>query len=417
MTDEVKEIYIQSGILHEQGKSDAALKYIDKAIELDNMDSALYLRKGIILTGLGRYSEAMSEIQKALKTNRKCAEAYYHIGSIYALTENYEKAVENYNKALSMGYSDSKVFYHLGMLYDEMKDYEMSLRYYTQVCLNVPNDLNAKIKRIKALIQTGHYEDAVNASDNLLLFDSAAFEGYHYKMTAYAKMGKTKEAMEVIEGALRLFPKDIGFMVDKSRLLIDLGRFDESMANVDAILSMEDIPQPQKRTLYITKAGLIAEKDETSEEAIKALEKAREISKQINPDEYDAYISFIQSTLHMRRKEYEEVIRLCDEMIEEEPNEYTLAAYYYKPRAVSELQGVEAALPIYKKSISRLRNISLVDSDAIDSYFYRLLCLKDIGEYDKAMELCDYLINLYPDNNSFIMAQKSIREAQAAAGK
>lgn len=417
MACDVEEIYLQSKTLLNQGNPDAALKYIDKAIEMEKMDSSLYIQKGIILISLEQYPEAMMEFQNALKVNRKCAEAYYHLGNVFALTKSYEKAIENYNKALNMGYSDAMLFYHLGMVYDEMKDYEMSLRYYTQMCMNVPDDINAKIKRIKVLIRTGHYEDAVKASDNLLLFDSAAFEGYHYKMTAYAKMGKTKEAMDVIEGALKLFPEDIGFMIDKARLLIDLGRFDESMTNVDAILSMEDISLSQKRTLYITKAGLIAEKDETSEEAIKALEKAREISAQINPEEYDTYISFTQATLHMRRKEYEEVIRLCDELIEEEPSEYTLAAYYYKPRAVSELQGSEAALPIYKKSISRLRNISLVDSDAIDSYFYRLLCLKDIGEYDKAMELCDYLINLYPDNNSFLMAQKSIREAQTASGK
>ena len=56
-------------------------------------------------------------------------------------------------------------------------------------------------------------------------------------------------------------------------------------------------------------------------------------------------------------------------------------------------QGKEAeAKPLYQQAISDLRAISLQNPGYIDSYVFRILCLKDLKQYDKAIELADYLV-------------------------
>ena len=42
----------------------------------------------------------------------------------------------------------------------------------------------------------------------------------------------------------------------------------------------------------------------------------------------------------------------------------------------------------------RYRLITLKDPGAIDVYLYRAMCLKDLEEYDKALEMLDFILGL-----------------------
>ena len=55
------------------------------------------------------------------------------------------------------------------------------------------------------------------------------------------------------------------------------------------------------------------------------------------------------------------------------------------------------ALPFYKEANSIYRMTTLKNPAAVDVYLYRVMCLKDMEQYDKALELCDFVANISDD--------------------
>lgn len=76
----------------------------------------------------------------------------------------------------------------------------------------------------------------------------------------------------------------------------------------------------------------------------------------------------------------------------------------------------------YKDSISKLRAITLKNPEILDGYFFRALCLKETGNTEKALELCDYLIKIDDKSKIFHSLKAEVLmamglEAEAKAEK
>ena len=51
----------------------------------------------------------------------------------------------------------------------------------------------------------------------------------------------------------------------------------------------------------------------------------------------------------------------------------------------------------YKSLVSELRRLSLKSPQNYEIYIYRLLCYVELGDFEKAIELSNYLENAYPE--------------------
>ena len=49
---------------------------------------------------------------------------------------------------------------------------------------------------------------------------------------------------------------------------------------------------------------------------------------------------------------------------------------------------------MYREAIRIYRVFTLQNPEAVDVYLYRAMCLMDIQEYDKALEMIDFIIGL-----------------------
>lgn len=59
----------------------------------------------------------------------------------------------------------------------------------------------------------------------------------------------------------------------------------------------------------------------------------------------------------------------------------------------------EKARAEYRTLTSKLRKFTIKDPSFYEGYLYRLLSHAKIGEFDKALELADYVGDLYPDKS------------------
>lgn len=377
-----------------------ALEYINRAIASDKMNKELYVQKSIILANLDQYDEAIEEIGNALKIDKTYAEAYFHLGNLYLMTGNQSSGIENYNKAIANGFDDSQIFFNLGLMYEEDGNDELAIRNYTKAILKDPLRVDARVRKAKIFITNGKQHEALDTLNELILADPDLYEGYHLKALLLADMGEFDDAMDVLNEGIKLFPKDPSFLLDKVNVYVMQEKTDKAREMVATLESDYEMDLDQKRHLELEKARLYAlEADIDS--IVSSLLKAKAISKELDPSKIDAEATFLLVNCCLEKKDYMAAVTYSKELIESEELAYAIPAYYTLPYAYAHSGEDEKAKVQYKESISKLRAITLGNPEILDGYLFRALCLKEIGEHDKALELSDYLLKVDDNSKSF----------------
>ena len=99
--------------------------------------------------------------------------------------------------------------------------------------------------------------------------------------------------------------------------------------------------------------------------------------------------------LLMTKPDYEAALAQAEQLINKgEKDSFYHAALYYRPFCLNKLGKEEEARKLYKEANSFYRLATLKDPKAVDVYLYRTLCMKDLEEYDKALQLLEFLEGL-----------------------
>lgn len=379
--------------------------FIDKAIASDRMNKELYIYKCIVLANLGQIDEAIEAANNALKVDSGYGEAYFHIGNLLILKGDRAKGIVEYNKAIANGFDESQVYYNLGLTYEENGNIELAIRNYSKAILKDELRSDARVRKINLFIQVGKTNEALEDVDQLILTDPDLFDGYHLKFVLLSKLGKHSEALDILDEGISLFPQDPSFLIDKVSALSAMNNLNEAKRLADDIKKGFELGPVQKRALELELGKICAiEQDMTG--LISHMNNAKEITMSANENDCDPEATFFLANCYVSSKDFDNAILMCNELLESDDLTYKIPAYYILPFAMAESGEVDKAKEQYVESISKLRSITLENPQKIDGYIYRALCLKDIGEYDKALELCDYMIRL--DNS-----QPSVHELAA----
>ena len=373
------------------------IESINKAINIDRMNTEFYIYKSIFLANLERYEEAIDELNNALKVDRKCAEAYFHLGNMAFLKNDKNTGIENYNKAIAFGYDDAQIYYNLGMMYEEDDNDELAIRNYSKAIIKDPLRIDARVRKAQIYIANKKYPEALEALNELILADPDLFEGYHLKSILLAEMGRLEEAAKVIDEAVSLFPKDPAFAIDKINLFVINNEIDKAREVIAKLQQDYELDLLQKRQIELEKSRIYA-LDADIENVESSLLQAKQYSKEYNDEDIDPETTFLLVSTYIELKKYDNAIKFCDELIKSDMLQYSIPAYYMKPYACAQKGEDEKAIELYKESVSKLRAITLNNPEIADGYFFRVLCLKELKEFDKANELCDYLLKV--DQNS-----------------
>ena len=377
-----------------------ALESINKAIGSDKFNKELYVQKSIILANMDKYDEAIIELNNALKIDKAFSEAYFHLGNLYLMSDEKALGIENYNKAIANGYDNSQIFYNLGLMYEEDGDDELAIRNYSKAIIKDPLRADARVRKAKVYITNGKQQEALETLNELILADPDLFDGYHLKALLLADMGKLDEALGVLDEAGKLFPKDPSFPLDKVNILIIREEIEKARVLIKSIESDYEMQADHKRQLELEKARLYA-LEANMDKIIESLLKAKEYSAEIDPDDIDAEATFLLSNCYLEKKDYASVIKYSKELLDADDLSFSIPAYYTLPYAYAQSGEKEKADAQYKESISKLRAITLNNPEILDGYLFRVLCLKEIGQYDKALEISEYLLKIDSDSASF----------------
>lgn len=390
----------QGEVLLDNGKYEYSLEYLKRAEQENPFDYSIYLGMGIAYTNLEEYGQAEEAFQKALKVNSEEGKIYFHLGNINFLKDERVKGIQCYNQAIAKGYEDSQLYFNMGIMYEEDKADTLALRNYTKAIKIAPLRGEIRLRKAQVYIKQKKFHEAIQTLDDMTLECPDYFEGYHIKIRLYNDMQEYDRALQVLETARKIFPEDSGFIIDQANLYASLNRFDDALAVLETEGKREG-NQLGKRETAVERARIYALKGDM-QETIHNLKLAKEASNEQVPPQNDPEAEFFLLNCYINIEDYEKALSSAKALKEiEEMGYYTLAAYYYEPYCLKKMNRDKEANELYQVGIETLRSHSLKYPHHLDAYVFRILCLKDLKMYEKALELSDYIIKVKDDSGEF----------------
>lgn len=383
--------HISQGIaLMTAEKYEAAKKEFEEAIQIDFKSYDAYIHLGNACANLGQFDEAIAAFKNALVIDAGSGEALYSIANVYLLKDDRLKAVEFYNKAEEAGFQRSELYQMLAGIFFDANDVPQALRNITRAIAAEPFDGELRLFKARIYLAGNRYEEALDTLDEMQTILPDAFEAYDLKSQIYCGIEKFEEALKVSEEGCKRFPKDANLTLSKLKVLIAMEKDDEA---AKLIAEMKDNGQYGKvlKDAAVQESIIFLRKQDV-DNAVTALQNANAAL------DGDADITYLLLDIYGKTESYEKTLETADALIKMNPGEYyESTARYFHAHALDKLGKEAEAKKEYSKLTSVLRKATIANPSFYEGYIYRLLSHTRLGEYDKALELADYIENLYPE--------------------
>ncbi|HHT9109862.1 MAG TPA: tetratricopeptide repeat protein [Candidatus Brocadiaceae bacterium] len=298
----IANIYLNRSIIQkERGNIDAALKDVNRAIELHGNDAVAFCDRGVIYEKMEDEERALEDYDKAIALNPDYAPTYYNRGSVYAALETFDKAIMDYSKAISLDSNAILSYYNRGVAFEMIGREDLAIE-----------DMNKTISLAPA------FADA-----------------YAHRGLAYAKSGESEKAMADFDKALELNPNHTEIYMKRGILYADLQQFDESIKDLTAFIHHT----PGNAFAYYLRAKAYRGKDD-NENAMKDYDKVIELSPRL------AGVYFERGYLKNQMGKHYDAMEDFNTSIELFP--YNPLAYLYRGDTFYLLENNEKAIHDYQ---------------------------------------------------------------------
>ena len=324
------EEYVRRGLeAQQQGESEQAIQYYNKAIELNPSSADAYNSRGIAYAKKDELERAIQNFGKAIELNPSSADAYNNRGNVYSDKGELDRAIQDYNKALELNPNDAVAYNNRGIAYDNKGDFDQAIQ-----------DYNISIK---------------------LKPDFA--EVYHHRGVAYGEKGDFEQAMQDYNKAIDLKPDFADAYFNRGDAYSDKGEFDQAIQDYSKAIDLK--PDPEA---YYNR-GIDYDNKGDFDQAIQDFDKAIELE----PDYADAYIN--RGNAYSDKGEFDQAIQDYNKAVELNPND--AEAYNNRGNAYSDKDDFDQAIQDFDKAID-------LKPDFAEAYFNRGIVGLILGEWEKA---------------------------------
>lgn len=386
---EAQDLNQQGAMLLHTGNHEAARIKFDKAIELDPMLMDSYKNYGDLYMSLQEYQNAKNSYKKAMLIE-KSGLLHFLYGNACFMNDELHEGLESYNLAINEGYDGDEMMFFMGMAYEHMHDDNMAMRYFQKACVKNPSRPDYLVKKIGTLVRLGMYDSANESTDELLSKAPEMFDGYHIKTQLLLHAEKYDDAVVFAKSASDRFPEDADLLYDYAKSLSLAKRLEEAVKVIDSAKTMKYFADAKRQ--FVLLEGQIFAECNNYEKAIICCNECIELEKESG---FDGEARFMLMNLYLTEPNYQKALEQASEIIKQDLEDlYYYAALYYRPFCTKQLGNADEARKFYKEANSIYRLATLKNPAAIDIYLYRAMCLKDMEEYDKSLEMLDFIAGL-----------------------
>lgn len=350
--------------------------------------------------------ENIKEITRAQELNKR--------GIIFIKTQQGDVALKYFNKAIDENAEYLDSYYNKAIVYKASEKFDEAIKCYDIILGKDTRQGDACFE--KANILFFNKNDVKNAIE---LYNKAIFLGvknetiYFYLGLCSEALGSREDALTWIDRAMRINEKRTDYILEKAKLLIELGRYLEAEKSYDKVLMLE----ADNEAAYHFKSIILKQQGKYTE-AFKVLNDGEELIGEILMFQYDKALIYEcqgkfqeafyvienvlksneNNTLLLGKKgslllllSRGEEAKVCfDKITDLEPE--NMEGYFNKAGLCIVLQEFEDASTIFENIILKAENDNPYK---INSYYYRALTLKKAGKVDEARVAYKFALKNY----------------------
>ena len=393
---ETNELMLEAKDLNQQGlmllkarNIEGAKEKFEKAIEIEPMLMDSYKNYGDLYLVSEEYEKAKNFYKKALLIE-KSGEVYFQYGNACFMSDELHEGLEYYNLALSAGYDSDEMYFFMGLAYEHMDDQNMALRYIHKAIAKNPSRPDYKAKKALLLIEMGTLEEAEKTVDEMLLSDPEIYDGYHMKTMILVQKKEYEKAVEFSKDAAERFPEDAELLHDYAKTVALVGKMDDALKILEKAKKLKYYTEA-KADFALLEAEINAEMGNIEQ----AVENCKECIACETDNEFNSEARFMLINLYLAQIQFEPALEQATAIVEQNKKDsFYFAALYYRPFCLRNLGNEEEAVRSYKEAISLYRMATLEDYEVLEAYLYRAMCLKDIEQYEEALEFLEFIESL-----------------------
>lgn len=247
--------YQRSILLYRMEDYAAALKDINKALELDGQSNNDYLeQKSLVLNQLGREQEAQELIQEIVDFKKDDPISMVNVGKLYARNGEQETAISYYNLAMKL-YEDKlkqdprfrdtgrdqlyEIFLSRGNAYYAQEVYQKALGDYYKAAEAKPEDHVVWYQIGAMQTDRRNFEEAINAFEKCFHINPEYPYGWINLGFAYGELDQREKAIQTYDRALRIDNVSGKGLIYNNRgfSYLEMGKYDKARRDMEAAIA------------------------------------------------------------------------------------------------------------------------------------------------------------------------------------
>ena len=375
---------------------DDALELLEKAREADPMYAGAYIEEGNIHAVREEYDEAGKLYEKAFQINPDDSALHYSLGNLKLLQGDPAEAIREYRRSEDLGYEDEQMSLNLGYCYEMLGETDNAMVAYIRASRQNPEWVEPVAHRISLLLETGQADEAEALCKNSLERFPMEFAVYALMIDILVEKENIEEADECLKVAMQIFPDNPDLGLQKVRILALEGKYAE--AHEEIAVLRKDVSDSDSLDALDTVEANIFLAEEKPDEAIENCRSriSRETEGLVDVDARNMLMELLSS-----QKRYSELLELSNDCLKQ-PNadDDFLRALVLQPYALEQLGRTNEAMALYQEALTKLRLISVKNSAKTEARVFRIMCLRGLKQYDKALEELDHCEKLAGPNDA-----------------
>uniref|UniRef100_A0A671DZW6 dolichyl-phosphate-mannose--protein mannosyltransferase n=1 Tax=Rhinolophus ferrumequinum TaxID=59479 RepID=A0A671DZW6_RHIFE len=196
-----------ASLLAEQERFKEAEEIYQAGIKNCPDSSDLHNNYGVFLVDTGSPEKAVAHYQQAIKLSPSHHVAMVNLGRLYRSLGDNSVAEEWYKRALQVT-RKAEILSPLGALYYNTGRYDEALQVYREAAALQPSQRELRLALAQVLAMMGQTKEAEKMTNHIVSEETGCLECYRLLSAIYSKQELHDKALDAIDKALQLKPKD-----------------------------------------------------------------------------------------------------------------------------------------------------------------------------------------------------------------
>ncbi|XP_068416286.1 protein O-mannosyl-transferase TMTC1 isoform X2 [Eschrichtius robustus] len=196
-----------ASLLAEQERFKEAEEIYQAGIKNCPDSSDLHNNYGVFLVDTGSPEKAVAHYQQAIKLSSSHHVAMVNLGRLYRSLGDNSVAEEWYKRALQVA-RKAEILSPLGALYYNTGRYEEALQIYREAVSLQPSQRELRLALAQVLAVMGQTKEAEKVTNHIVSEETGCLECYRLLSAIHSKQEQHDKALDAIDKALKLKPKD-----------------------------------------------------------------------------------------------------------------------------------------------------------------------------------------------------------------